>query len=240
MLAAGCVGESSGAPQTVTASRKILAESDRGPVLLVLKPHPVYVAGLPGGLQRAAEEASAGGGCSAAVFHYADSVAAETWLRAEVEKRRAAGRKAELVLAGHSLGATEAAELARRLLRRPDCPTIRLLLTVDAVKTGSFGSATSKMAETVVGLGGPLPKAGMYFVAYTATPAVDGKLLLAHVNYYHTGTKLYHGSPIASASENYCLDQPELGLNHGNIDDFVYPAALGDLRAALAAGRGGE
>ena len=125
--------------------------------------------------------------------------------------------------------------VAAFFLARQKDVTIALLVTVDAIKNSTVG-VTAGIAPTILTLGNPIPGRNVYFIAYENTPPVEGKRVLAHVNYYQLESKLYHGGPISGASENHRLDDPAQSINHGNSDDFAYPLVRADLQQALRAG----
>ncbi len=208
--------------------------ADMGPVAVVLTPHPLAL--IPGGVRRALSDASEGTPCTAAAFFYTEQRRAEQWILDLCAKRRKAGEQPRVILAGHSLGATAASEAAKRILRRTDDVCIELLVTVDAIKTSTLGTTTG-MGATVLTLANPIPGKHAYFIAYEDTPDVDGQRVRAHVNYYHLETKLYHGGPIRTATENHRIcGEPERVLNHGNIDDYAYPLIRADFERALQTG----
>jgi hypothetical protein len=235
MALAGCLREPAPLPPVGEASEaaSILVQANRGPVALVLLPHPITEQTVPAGLHRALLDAYAGVPLSAAVFHETERERALRWLVGEIRHRRRNGRTPRLVLAGHAAGATAAGEIARHVLRREPAAVVELLLTVDAVKSTAVG-ATTGVAGTLLTLNNPLPGQTAHFVAWSDTPPVDGRRLLQHVNYYQTETGLAHGARIRSASENHHVTStPGEAVNHGNIDDFAYPLLRADLATAL-------
>ncbi len=238
ILPAGCGQE----PEVVPIAKKpseralLIKRSETGPVALVMVPHPIIQPAPADGVRRALACAVRTVDCTAAVFIFNEAAAAEKWLLGECARRRKAGITPRIILGGHSLGATAAAEIARHVLRRTPDVVVLMLVTVDAIKTGPVG-ATTGMASTVLTLGNPIPGKHVYFFAYDSTPRVDGRRMLAHVNYYQLQTKLYHGKPIRSASENHqVVTRPEDTVNHGNVDDYAFPMILSDFRHALRQG----
>lgn len=232
LLLPGCGNQTEPVPTVNMESEavQVLCTSNRGTVALVFTPHPMKKSAPPDGVLRALRNVQGKG--SAAAFYYTARNRGEKWLLAECEKRRLAGIQPRIVLGGHSFGATEAGVLATRLLRLHEDVAIELLVTVDAIKTGMVGS-TAGVASTVLTLGNPIPGKHVYFVAFDSVIPADGKRLVYHTNYYQLETKLYHGGAIAGASENYLIPQSDGIINHGNIDDFVYPMVMADMQAAM-------
>jgi pimeloyl-ACP methyl ester carboxylesterase len=214
----------------------VIREAEKGTVLLILESHPFNSGSVLSGLRRAAIHAAKFGECSAAAFYVADFQKAESWLKRECRQRQEEGGKARVVLAGHSWGATECAEMAKRLLKSDPKITIELLVTIDAIKSGTFG-ATTGITSNLLLLNNPIPVTGGYFAAYDNAPRVDGKRLRAHVNYYQTRTALYHGGAMSGASENHPVSGKLINaVNHGNLDDYVYPMLMADFAAAIRGG----
>lgn len=228
---AGCGGEIDAFPDPGGASEsgQILREAPMGPILVVYTPYPLRAGAPADGVRRALEASLGRLPCSAAAFHWSEREMAERWIKEQMEIRRHRGRPVRLVLAGHSLGATEAAETARDLLFREKDVVIPLLLTVDAVKTSRIGSSAAVAGAVVVNR---LPGVSLSLTAYEAAPVPDGQRLWSHINYYHRNS-VYHGSAMPGA-ENHLLDDWSGYLNHGNIDDFAYPLLVADFRASLA------
>lgn len=173
--------------------------------------------------------------CSAATFFWTERDRTRRWLFDQIESRRVANLPVRIILAGHGLGATEACELAKDLMRqyRDQGVEIALLVTVDAVKTNRIGSAA---AVTGNALTRRIPGVDHNFTAYDAAPAPDGKRLWAHVNYYQSKTTYYHGTAMPHA-ENHRLDDWTGLLNHGNVDDFAFGFLVADFRQALQKAR---
>ncbi len=236
---AGCLREPAPLPPVgeTTEAASILVQANRGPIALVLLPYPITEQTVPAGLHRALLEAYTEGPLSAGIFHEKERDRARRWLLGEIRHRRRAGYTPRLVLGGHAAGATAAGELAGDLLDREPDVVIELLLTVDAVKSTAMGTTTG-VAGTLLTLNNPIPGKTAHFVAWDGTPDVDGRRLLAHVNYYQTETGLAHGARIRSASENHHVTStPAEAVNHGNIDDFAYPLLRADLAGALRRAR---
>ena len=238
LLVAGCGQEQEVVPVAKKPSERalLLKQSGTGPVALVMVPHPIIGKAPADGVRRALARAVTGKDCTAAAFIFSEEAAAEKWLLKECERRRKAGIMPQVILGGHSLGATAASEIAKHVLGRTSDVVVRMLVTVDAVKTGPVGAPTG-MASTVLTLGNPIPGKHVYFFAYDSTPRLDARRMLAHVNYYQLQTKLYHGKPIRSASENHqVITRPKDTVNHGNVDDYAFPMIFSDFRQALQQG----
>lgn len=213
--------------------------ADEGVVMLALETHPISSSAAPSGIRLAVDRASRLAPCSAAAFSVDDRRQAEAWLKEECDRRRHAGRVPRVVLAGHSLGAAQACELAKRLLRREPDIRIELLVTVDAIKSTTLG-ATTGITTTLLTLNNPIPGKKAYFIAYNDAPAPDGERMIAHTNYYQIYSTLYHGGPMDHAHENHRLEpRPEDIVNHGSADDYAFPYVLADLANAVE-GKGGQ
>jgi len=238
VLLAGCsrAPEPPPVPPEPTERARLIRQADQGVVAVVLAPHPLSADAPPDGVHRALVTAAQSAPCAAAAFLYTERVQAERWILSECARRRQAGIAPRVVLAGHSLGATEAGELAKRLLAATPDIVVEMLVTVDAVKTGTIG-ATTGMSATVLTLANPIPGKDVYFLAYSGTPRADGTRVRSHVNYYQLETKLYHGAPIGGASENHRIQaDPARSLSHATVDDHAFPMVLSDLRHALRQG----
>lgn len=229
---AGCGSEIDAFPEPGGASEsgQIMHTANSGPIIVTYAPYPLRAGAPADGVRRALTTAlGRRGDCSVAAFYWSERAMAERWIKEQIDIRRQYGHPIVLILAGHSLGATEAAETARDLLFRERDVVIALLLTVDAVKTSRIGSPAAAAGAAVVNR---IPGVNMSLTAYEAAPIPDGVTLLAHVNYYHHNS-VYHGTAMPGA-ENHALDDWSGYLNHGNIDDFAYPLLVTDFRAALA------
>lgn len=233
MAAAGCGAgkvDPFPAPGNVTEAAVIMRQSDLGPVVIVFTPFPLENDAPPDGVRAAALRAADGRSCSLAAFHWTERAMAERWAGEQMENRRLRGTRPELVLAGHSLGATTAAETARDVvLGRPDA-LISLLLTVDAIKTGRIGSAAGVTGAFIISASGLKTN----LTAYDSAPPPDGARLLRHAN-YHQGGGLYHGAAMTNAENHLLADSSGL-LNHANADDFAFPMLVREFRSAMAGG----
>jgi pimeloyl-ACP methyl ester carboxylesterase len=229
----GCGGEPEAFPEPGDAneSSAIIRETGGGDIIVVYSPYPLRRGAPPDGVRRAAQQAIGRGQCSAAAFFWSEKAMSIRWIRSQIAERIRFGLPPRVILAGHGLGATAAAETARTLCRDPSDVVVALLLTVDAVKTGPIGSAAGVTGSVIAS---SLPGVKVSFAAYDSAPAPDGLRLLAHVNYYQTAT-VYHGAPMPGA-ENHRLDDSTGVLNHGNVDDFAFPMLASDLRRAMAGG----
>nr|MBN2711214.1 hypothetical protein [Planctomycetota bacterium] len=218
------------------AGEKVYRISSQGVVMLGITSHPLDDDGPLSAIHRAVKLASSEAPCSAAVYDYSDRVNAAAWLASECNRRIRAGRVTRVVLVGHSIGATAAGEIARQLVEKKNSVQVFLLVTVDAIKSGAISSTTG-ITSTILTLNNPIPGMKSYFTSYDGTPPVDGVRLVSHVNYYQGNTTIYHGCPMAGASENHLVTTvPVDAVNHGNVDDYAYPMILGDLRVAVRKG----
>lgn len=233
---AGCGDEPDAFPEpgNATESAAVIREAETGDIVVVYTSYPLRRGAPPDGVRRAVQKAIDRRPCSAAAFYWSEKTLSTRWIQMQIAERTRQGLQPRIILAGHGLGATTAAETARSLSRDPSGAVVTLLLTVDAVKTGRIGSAAG-VTGTVIASSLPGVKAS--FTAYDSAPAPDGQRLLVHVNYYQTATG-YHGAPMPHA-ENHHLGDSSGVLNHGNVDDFAFPMLVSDLRRAMAAGAGG-
>lgn len=235
LAAAGCGNQVEIFPEPGSAEEpaQIVRNSATGCIVVAFSPYP-YRAGAPtDGLRRAVETAIGRAPCSAATFYWSEKPLAERWLNAQIQSRRQYGQPIRVVLAGHGLGATEAAETAREMIIRDPTVEVTMLLTLDAVKPGKINYAAGAAGAAVNRITGVNMSTSL--VAYDSAPPVDGVRLLSHINYYQTKNSVYHGAAIPGA-ENHLLDDWSGFLNHGNIDDFAYPLLTADLRAGIARG----
>lgn len=235
LCAGGCVKEVDAFPEPGNAaeSSRVLRNSATGPIIVTYAPFPFQSAAPEDGVRRAVAAVIGRAPCSAASFHYTEKATAERWLREQMEARRRNGWPVRVILAGHGLGGTEAAETARDIIVKDSSAEIVLLLTVDAVKPGRINYATGAAGAAVTRISGV--KLNMSLVAYDMAPAPDGIRFWSHINYYQTQNSIYHGSSMPGA-ENHLLDDWSGYLNHGNVDDFAFPLLTADLRAAIARG----
>lgn len=235
LVMAGCFNdvEPFPEPEGVDDSSRILHTAVRGPIIVSFASSPMRKGAPPDGIRAAIQRSIENKPCSAATFFWAERDRTRGWLLEQFETRRAAHQPIRLILAGHGLGATEACELAKELMRQTQDVEIVLLLTVDAVKTNRIGSAA---AVTGNALTKRIPGVDHNFTAYDAAPQPDGEKLWAHVNYYQSKSAYYHGTAMPYA-ENHRLDDWTGLLNHGNADDFAYTFLATDLRLALKEGR---
>ncbi|MDR3077666.1 MAG: hypothetical protein LBV15_02755 [Planctomycetota bacterium] len=207
-------------------SLRIARSSDFGQVLAVFSTLPLARGTPPDGVSRAALRALGRRDCSAAFFHWQRRDLAEDWIREQLERRRRAGRPARLILAGHGHGGAAAADAAHAILSRDADAAIILLLTVDAVKTDRLAAAAGSAIVNRI------PGVSANFMAYDSAPVPDGIRLWSHVNYYQDGSEPTRGTAMPGA-ENHLARDPSGLLNHGNIDDFMFPLLVADFRAAL-------
>lgn len=232
-LLSGCNSDSESFPEPgdATESMAVTKSSSRGPIVAVFCPNPLRNGSPPDGVRRAALDATRRIDCSLASFYWTERAMADRWLDEQCALRRQNGEVPVVMLAGHSLGATEAAEAERRIQRRDPETVTLLLVTVDAIKTGKIG-AKAGVTGTVIGMASPVGKSKLNFTSYDSAPEPNGRNFLRHVNYYQTKVNLYKGSPMPDA-ENHPLSDTGKTLNHGNADDFAYPMILSDFRQAL-------
>ncbi len=239
--AAGCVplpaGGEKPVPAAVFSEQAVRLRSDpTGLIALVLTPFPPGRTIPVGGVHQALRDAAAAGPCAAAVFFQEEQRAAEAWVREECQHRREHGLAPRLALGGHSTAGAEVCELAKHLLATEPDLTIELLVTVDAVKNGGLGGATSAAAALLTQ---PVPKVAPAFSAYRGAPRVDGRRVLAHANYYQLQTAGYQGGPMPGTANNFpLLSEPSYAINHGNVDDYAYAYVLADFRQAIQRGAG--
>lgn len=212
-------------PGNVTEKASIYRQSNLGPIVVVFTSHPLEEKSPPDGVRAAAMRAVGGKSCSVASFHWQEKAMAERWLGEQIQARRNQGIQPRLILAGHSFGATAAAETVREATGRHPDAVVVLLLTVDAIKTGKIGSTAGVIA-------GSIPGVKTSFAAYDSAPAPDGGTFLRHINYYQANSALYRGMPMPAAENHLLVDSTAL-LNHGSADDFAYPLLVADLRRAL-------
>lgn len=219
------------APGNVTEAGVIMRQSSMGPIIVVFCPYPLDDASPSDGVRSAVIRAIGGENCSAAAFHWTERAMAERWVREQLEVRRLHGTPLRIILAGHSLGATTAAETARDIMTNLPDVVIPLLLTVDAIKTGRISSTAGVTGAFIASASGIKTS----FTAYDSAPTPDGRTLRRHVNYYQKNSDLYHGSPMPGA-ENHLLHDTSGLLNHGNADDFALPLLVRDIHFAMTRG----
>ncbi len=219
-------------PGNATETVEILRTDARGCVAVSYSSYPLRPGSPPDGVRAALMRALGQTPCSAASFFWSERVMAERWINDQLTMRRNAGLPQRLILAGHGLGATEAAETAKDILARDPSVEIVLLLTVDAVKTGRL-SSTAGTAGTAIA--NHVPGLKVNLVAYDSAPVPDGMRFWAHVNYYQARSESYHGGPMAGA-ENHRLEDWTGLLNHANADDFAMSLIAADIRVALQRG----
>ena len=217
-------------PGNVTEAAIIIRRSSLGPILVVFTPYPLHKDAPPDGVHAAALDAIGGLNCSAAAFHWSERDMAERWIKEQTDIRRSQGVAPQLILAGHSLGATTAAETARDVLNRQPDVIIPLLLTVDAIKTGRI---VSKAGVTGAIIANSVPGIKTNFTSYDSAPYPDNVRFLRHMNYYQNNSSLYHGVAMPGAENRLLTDSTTL-LNHGNADDFCYPFMVREFRFVLA------
>ncbi|MDR3210477.1 MAG: hypothetical protein LBU79_00995 [Planctomycetota bacterium] len=238
LFLSGCAGEATPFPLPGDANEAamVMRRTSQGPVLVIFSASPLRSDTPPDGIREAVARAIGGIDCSAAAFHWNERPLAERWLGQELTTRRSAGFPERLILAGHGVGATAAAETAAMVMASRPETVITLLLTVDAVKTGWLGSAAG---VTGAALAKGLARVRVNYTAFDGAPPPDGRRLLRHINYYQNRGELYHGSPMPGA-ENHLLHDDTGLLNHGDIDDFALPLLERDIRSALPRSPGGR
>lgn len=208
----------------------VLDDADTGPILIVFP--GCEAGGDPDlyGLVFALRRAIDGIRCRAAVFESSQVDAARNWLRASLEKRRP-GSQNQVVLAGYACGGSSAGELAERILSQKNGPTIRLLITVDAVKRNVMSRTAGSTASLMTG-------GGRALAAYWSPSPVDGDRLLRHINYYQSQSLLLAGDRMSNASENHHVSGLDDGLvTHARLDNLVAGNVLTDMRRSI---RGNE
>ncbi len=228
---AGCGREVEPFPEPGGTSEKeeILRRSGVGPVVVSFASYPLRPGAPPDGVQMAILQAIGNGRCDVASFYWSERALSMGWIQEQMEHRRRTGQPLRLIMAGHGLGATEAAEVAREIIFNDRDVQIVLLLTVDAVKTGRLASPAGVAGNTIAKR---IPGVNHSFTAYDAAPVPDGRQLWSHINYYQTRSTYYHGAAMPGA-ENHHLDDWTGLLNHGNADDFAVTFLVNDLRYAL-------
>lgn len=226
----GCRGEVDvfAEPGAQTEKADVLRQGAAGCVLVSYASYPLRKDAPPDGVRAALMRAIDGQTCSAAAFYWTENLMAERWIREQLARRAAAGRPQQLILAGHGLGATAAAETARAIMASMPEAQILLLLTVDAVKTGRISSTAGYAGNQIANRMG----LRVNLVAYDGAPMPDNVRLLSHVNYYQNSSEYYHGAPMPGASNHHIADTSGV-LNHADIDDFILPLAESDIAAAL-------
>ena len=236
-LAAGCADAARPSwPPVGEATPKVIrfADEDDGPVLLAFSASPPNPEAPPEGLRRAMARLTAERDCAAALFPHAESGEAWRWLEEQFLRRRHLSVAPRLVLIGHGLGGTQAAEFAKRVLRDPKQRdvVIELLVTIDAVKNGMV-SKPMGIASAAVNRATPiLPTGRLDFIAYNSAPRVDGKRLRAHANYYQPDNTLMHGGPMDGAANQRLLG-PAGAVTHENADQYALPYLIADVNHAL-------
>ena len=205
--------------------------TETGPIVLSFASYPIRSNTPPDGIRAAVIRAAGRVPCSAATFFWSERQAAEGWLQGQIDARRRNGIPVRLIVAGHGLGATEAAEATRDILNQVPDAQVVLLLTVDAVRPGRIASAAGAASAMV----NRLPGVNTSLNAYDSAPVPDGRRFLTHINYYQDVSQHYHGVAMPGA-ENHRLDDWTGLLNHGNADDFALPLLTADLYAALRRG----
>ncbi len=236
LLAPGCDGRVNVYPEPggVQEAAKILRRADYGPIVVAFASYPLRAGIPPDGVGLAIIRALGDRQCSAAVFYWSERIQAERWIGEQMNARRNLGQPVRLILAGHGIGGTEAAEATRGiLLRTPDAEVV-LLLTVDAVKPSKVERVAAVTGSTLLAFGG-MQGSKVGLTAYDSAPAPEGRRLWAHINYYQDRSQLYHGTAMPWA-ENHRIDDWTGLLNHGDADDFVFPLLVADFKTALERG----
>lgn len=231
-FAAGCGREVEPFPEPGASgeSAEIIRAEATGPVIVAYASYPLKRGAPPDGVRTAVYRAIGNTRLSAASFFYSERDIAIDWVREQLDLRRRRNLPPRIILAGHGLGATEAAETAREILFHDRDVQIVLLLTVDAVKTGRLSHAAGVTGNV---LSRRIPGVNHSFTAYDAAPPPDGNRLWAHINYYQTNSVNYHGTAMPGAENHQLTDWTGL-LNHGNADDYAFSFLVGDLRHAIA------
>ncbi len=235
LLPAGCDNRVSVFPDpAANETSRILRRADQGCIVVAFASYPLKAGVPPDGVGLAVARAIGNRPCSAAVFYWSERVMAERWIGEQMARRRDVGQPIRLILAGHGIGATEAAEAARGLMLRAPGAEIVLLLTVDAIKPSRIETAAAVTGSTLFNFG-RMQGSKVGLAAYDSAPTPDGRRLWAHINYYQDRSQLYHGTAMPWA-ENHRIDDWTGLLNHGDADDFVFPLLVSDLKAALERG----
>lgn len=231
LLAAGCGKEIDVFPEpgNVTESAEVIRLARTGCVIVSYSSYPLSGAAPPDGVSAAIMAGIGNRPCSAASFFWSEKTLAERWIREQLALRRRAGLPQRLILAGHGLGATEAAETAKNILAREPEAELVLLLTVDAIKTGRLSSTAG---ATGTAIANKMPGIKINLVSYDAAPLPDGQRFWAHINYYQENSAAYHGMRMPGA-ENHRLDDWSGFLTHSNADNFAMPLLTADIRSAL-------
>lgn len=234
LVVGGCGGDVEPFPEPggVNESSDVVREGTTGVIVVTYASFPLRKNAPPDGVRLAMMRSLGRIPCSAASFYWTERPLALRWIQEQLDMRRRNGETPRMILAGHGLGATEAAETAREILFQERDVEIVLLLTVDAVKAGRMNSAAGVTGNAIFSR---LPGINHSFTAYDAAPAPDGKRVWSHINYYQDNTAYYHGTAMPAA-ENHRLNDWTGLLNHGNSDDFAMPMLVVDLRQALEKG----
>ena len=218
-------------PGVASERMQIISESRSGPILVVFTAFPLQDSAPPDGVRKAVSESSFYRTSSSAAFFWSERELSGRWLSEQIAARQKNGETPRLIIAGYSLGATEAAETARRLLKRYPDVQIELLITVDAIKTGKISSAVG-VTGSVISMANPVPGKNIVFTSYDSAPEPDGRRFKKHVNYYQSNSRIYHGAAMPAAV-NQRLTASSQALNHGNSDDYARPFIMADLRQTL-------
>lgn len=233
LAAAGCGEEEIDVfpqPGNATESASVVRQAAEGPIVVTFASYPLRPSAPPDGIRAAMLRSLGRAPCSAASFYYSEKAVAERWIGDQVAARRRNGYPVRLILAGHGLGAAEAADTARDWLEKSPDAQVVLLVTVDAVKTA--GRFTSAANVTGTAIAKHIPGVNMNFIAYDSAPTPDGQRFLSHVNYYQSRSEYYSGIPMAGA-ENHLLEDWTGVLNHASADDFAMPMVTADFRNAM-------
>ncbi len=234
LLAGGCGKEIDVFPEPGNATElaDVYRLDNRGCVIVSYASYPLRKNSPPDGVRAAITRAMGNAPCSAASFYWTERIMAERWIREQLAARRNAGWPQRVILAGHGLGAAEAAETVKTVLASDPMTEVVLLLTVDAVKPGRI-SSTAGVTGAAIATRMPVLKVNLF--AYDQAPVPDGRRFWAHVNYYQNKSEYYHGTSMPGA-ENHLIGDWSGLLNHANSDDFVVSLLTSDLRVALQRG----
>lgn len=233
---AGCVREWSVPPVgTADALCHIVTEEESGPIVLVVLGRGGECNDRLLGTRQIALETAKNVKGSTAIFSWQTAEDACEWVRREALKRRRRGETARLGLIGHSWGGDVSSRMATRFMREDTVDEITLYVTLDAITQG-FVKCGAETALSMLLLEGVLPHR-LPLMAFRNTPAPDGKKLKRHINYYQVDSTHLHGYHIPTATENHevWFDRGH-EIGHGNMDNFIIPLVVEDMRRALGGG----
>jgi hypothetical protein len=207
-----------------------LKSSSSGAVIITFLPSGQY---LKSDIIKAVASVITGKSVSAAIFPDFSKTLAHEWLSAQMLSRNNGWHYTDIILIGYSDGGSIAGNFAGEIFSRYPKAHIKLLVTVDAIKS-SFLKRTAGTTASIITLDKSIPGSSGSFVAYSSSPKAGTKKLLRHVNYYQENTVFLRGCKIVQATENHLVNfGNEKTVTHGNIDSYVIPMLSSDLKLAL-------